>query len=388
MAASVSRKEARAMEGPRGLRDGELEPLRQLTSVVFRPTMVDQYPHLFCEENFANLRVMWDGDRCVAHVGMATRRATLFGCAVQVGCIGAVGTLPEYRGQGLASRCFDDAVDKAYRDGTDYLLVSGDRDLYRRRGCLPVGNDEVFSLPADAAMPPVLAAAEQRLPVTINPLTDADLPLVMDCYRREPVRFSRTPEDYRRALRCGVVMNRPAEFLIVREEGAFRGYLIVGQRGENVRAVEFAGDRRAILAALPAVYRRYVAHNLGWQVSHHDALFRDLCAAAGLPGTSVGVPGTVKLVNFPQLMERMRAYWEEVLGTRAATCLAFAQHGDEYVIRFGTDELVLNRDDATRLLFGTIDGAQAQRLPGCGELTEALGKILPLPCLWYGMNYV
>jgi hypothetical protein len=359
-----------------------------MTSVVFRPTIVDQYPHLFCEENFENLRVLFDGDRCVCHVGMTTRRASLFGCTVQVGCIGAVGTLPEYRGQGLASRCFDDSVNKAYRDGTDYLLVSGDRDLYRRRGCLPVGNDVVFSLSADAAVPPALADAEQRLPVTVEPLMDADLPLVMDCYRREPVRFFRTPEDYHRALRCGVVMNRPAEFLVVREGGAFRGYLIVGQRGENVRAVEFAGDRRAILVALPAVYRRYGAHSLGWQVSGHDALFRDLCAAAGLSGTPVGVPGTVKLVNFPQLMGRMRAYWHERLGAQDVARLSFGQQEDAYSFRLGADELVLGRDDATRLLFGTTDGGEAQLIAGRGALTETLAAILPLPCLWYGMNYV
>jgi hypothetical protein len=183
-------------------------------------------------------------------------------------------------------------------------------------------------------------------------------------------------------------MNRPAEFLVVREDGAFRGYLIVGQRGENVRAVEFGGDRHALLAALPTVYRRCGERSLGWQVSAHDTLFRNLCTAAGLPGTPVGVPGTVKLINFPQLMERMRSYWEERLGTHDAARLSFYQRGDEYGFRFGADELTLGRDDATRLLFGTTEGGETQLIEGPGALSEVLAMILPLPCLWYGMNYV
>ena len=58
------------MEGPRGLRPGELPSLRGLTDVVFRPNMPEQYPHLFNEENFENLRVVLDDGRCVAHVGI------------------------------------------------------------------------------------------------------------------------------------------------------------------------------------------------------------------------------------------------------------------------------------------------------------------------------
>jgi predicted N-acetyltransferase YhbS len=306
------------MQGPRGLRPEELPSLRELTGTVFRPRLVDEYPQLFHEENFENLRVCLDGDgRCVSHVGMTTQPASLFGCTIQVGCIGAVGTLPDYRGQGLASRCFDDAVEKARHDGTDILLVSGDRSLYRRRGCLPVGRDTVFTLTREAA-----AAEPSPLSVTVEPWTDDDLPRAMDAYRREPVRFRRAPEDYRRALDCGVVMNRPTEFLAVRENGAFRGYLLVGRRdgeGTPLRVAEFAGDRRALLAALPEALRRVPdAPEIGWQVSGHDVLFRDLCAAAaGLTGSPASAPGTVKLVNFPQLLERMRPLWDELLGAAA-----------------------------------------------------------------------
>lgn len=373
------------MEGPRGLRPEELSSLRELTGVVFRPTLVDEYPQLFHEGNFDNLRVCVDGGRCVSHVGMTTRRATFFGCPVQVGCIGAVATHPDYRGQGLASRCFDDAAKKAFEDGTDLLLVSGNRALYRRAGCLRAPCGETFTQSAEDA--PALPGA----PVTVETMTDADLPLVRECYRNEPVRFLRSIEDYGRSFACGVVMNRPSEFLVVRgENGDFRGYLIVGQRDGEARAriAEFAGDRHALLAALPAVMRHYNLGTLGWQVSGHDVLFRALCADAGLTGNAAEFPGTIKVINFPQLMKRLRPRWEELLGTDRAARLSFRQQNDAFAVRFGDDELATDRDTMTRLLLGTLDAEQQPKIEARAKLVHVLATILPLPCLWYGLNYV
>src|SRR5438045_4062433 len=98
------------IEGPRGARPDELPSLRELTDQVFRPGMIDQYPQLFNADNAECLRVCVDDGKCVSHVGMSERNAVLFGCPIKVCCIGGVGTLPEYRGKGLASACFDDAV--------------------------------------------------------------------------------------------------------------------------------------------------------------------------------------------------------------------------------------------------------------------------------------
>lgn len=385
------------MDGPRALRAGELPALRELTSVVFRPSLVDEYPQLFHADNFANLRVCFDDGRCVSHVGMTQQNAALFGCPVRVGCIGGVATHPDYRGQGLASHCFDDAVNKARGDGVDFMLVSGDRTLYRRRGCLRAGQSEAFTLTAEAAAA-AIATAPKVPPVTIEPLAASDLPLIMDCYRREPVRFLRTPDDYQRALDCGVVMDRRSDFLVVRENGDFRGYLIVGQPGEDGRAsvAEFAGERRALLAALFALaQQRGSVRELGWQVAEHDDLFRSLCAGAGLSGRPAALPGTVKMIHFSQLMERLRPRWQELLGVRRAARLLFEQHDDEYVIRLGDgDALVADRDTMTRLVFGAPPpdaGAQAQPGVAAGtptELQRVLATILPLPGLWYGLNYV
>jgi hypothetical protein len=80
--------------------------------------------------------------------------------------------------------------------------------------------------------------------------------------------------------------------------------------------------------------------------------------------------------------------WEELLGTQRTARLSFWQRDEQYGIRFGADELVLGRDDMTRLLLGTTEGEETSLMQGRGELTEVLETILPLPGLWYGLNYV
>lgn len=374
------------MEGPRGARQQDIPSLRALTDRVMRVGLMDQYVQLFHEENYDNLRICVDDGICVSHVGMTEGGAVLHGCPIQVACIGGVCTLPEYRKQGLASACFDDAFRKAHRDGVDLMIVSGDRNLYRMRGCVHVGGDlhvdlTLDSLPADLE--------ERAAHVTVEVMTEEEEPLVWNCYRAEPVRFVRSPEDYYRALQSVRVMDRPSDFLVVREGGAFRGYLIAPQPGveEKPQVAEFAGDRHAILAALPHVLRRCGRNRLGFTALSHDLLMHSLCKQAGLQGTQRTTPGTVTLVNFPQFMERMRPYLMETLGRQTASRLRFRQDGERYLFAFEKEEFVTDHAGAARLLFG------ARPNDGFTQLSLAVeglhwGRLLPLPTLWYGINYV
>jgi hypothetical protein len=107
-------------------------------------------------------------------------------------------------------------------------------------------------------------------------------------------------------------MCRTADFWAVRtaKDGAqsdLRAYLIVERpRGGNgneqqraARVVEFAGDRHALLAALPRLFAVYEPlAEVRWQVQRHDILFRSLCESAGLVGTPSVGPGTIKLLHF------------------------------------------------------------------------------------------
>ena len=99
------------MEGPKPLDASERDSLAELVDAIFangqEGAMFRAFSEYFSEKNDGNHFVFVDEGRVISHVGMDVRWATITGCAVRVGCIGAVGTNEAYRGQGLATRLLE-----------------------------------------------------------------------------------------------------------------------------------------------------------------------------------------------------------------------------------------------------------------------------------------
>ncbi|MBI2950924.1 GNAT family N-acetyltransferase [bacterium] len=233
----------------------EFESLDALLSAVFRPGLVEQYPHLYSPENTGNMRVVVQDGKVVSHIGTIRRYASLLGCTVRVASLGGVSTYPECRGKGYATALFEDWMRVCREDGVDFMLVSGYRKMYHRHGCRYVGKDFNF----DVARADAGRLDDAGVEVREAGLEDAEA--IAEVYRREPVRWLRPPADYRNAL-TSYVMNRPAQFLTLYEQGALRGYVIVQMlreqdRERKVQLLEFAGDRRSVAGALGEVVRRY-----------------------------------------------------------------------------------------------------------------------------------
>lgn len=76
-----------------------------------------------------------DGGRIASTVRLFQRHVWLLGTEVPMGGIGEVSTKPEYRGQGLAGRLLEMALEKMRRDGTAVsVLLSMYHDFYGRYG--------------------------------------------------------------------------------------------------------------------------------------------------------------------------------------------------------------------------------------------------------------
>jgi len=368
--------------------------------------MFREYPQLFNEHNRENLRVVGEDGKIVCHVGMTQRAASLLGCRIDVASIGAVATLDEYRGKGHASAAFQDACDKAARDGIDLMLISGGRGLYLRAGCRTVGLDHDFTLDTAAA-----ARLESVRPpggggFTFTPLTAAHIPELRNLYAAEPVRYIRRAEDWQMALECGVVMNTAADFWGVRLGDVLVAYVVVHQpakarrrEGEPTvtRVVEFAGQRAAILAALPELRRRYGTEHVRIHAQGSDPVFaRVLHHATRSEGTDSGFSGTLRVINFPQLMDRCRPLLAERMGWAAARDMTFetdsppgsAEGG--FTIRRGTHTVrVGDLGSLAGLLFGARKLGEGDTIPtGDVTLLRDLQAALPLPSLWYGISYV
>ncbi|HXI17588.1 MAG TPA: GNAT family N-acetyltransferase [Chloroflexota bacterium] len=395
-------------DGPRALRPDEWDQLNALVSTVFRPSMFQDYPQLFNEPNRENLRVVADDGKVVCHVGMTERAASLLGCRIDVCCIGAVSTLDDYRGKGYASQAFQDACEKAAGDRVDVMLISGGRGLYTRVGCRQVGQDLDFSLDVAAAGRLASARPPGGGGFSVRRASVGDIPALSRLYAAEGVRFIRQREDWEMALGCGVVMNTPSDFWGVWLGDVLVAYLVIHQpdqaRGRKlgepvvVRVVEFAGQRAPVQAALPELLRQYGAARINVHVQGSDPVLGQVLSKASVtPGTPSGSSGTIRILNFVQLMERCRPLLIERIGLERANGLTFHADGAPgaaaggFAIRRGRAEVqVRDLSSLARFLFGSHQPVTDRDVEpdGDADLLADLRGALPLPSLWYGLSYV
>jgi predicted N-acetyltransferase YhbS len=265
-----------AVDGPRACLEDELPTLLRAANRVFRPSGGDMgrdYPLLFSPANLAaaNLRVIREGDDIIAHAGLCLRTAAVArgGGAgrgdVRVGAVGAVFTRADRRGRGLARAVVADVLARARTGGVDLALISGDGPLYHRLGFSAAPPVACWSCPAPPAPGP-----QVDVEVEVVPCDQAagDVEVLARLNDAEPVHFVRTAADWLALLGAETLFAWPARVWMVRSQGRPVGYLAVAQRARR-RVLEFAGDRRAILAAASRVSEELVVPWHDSETTHH-----------------------------------------------------------------------------------------------------------------------
>lgn len=388
-------------DGPRALGSDEWPLLDHLVSTVFRPQMFHDYPQLFNASNRTNLRVIREGDQLVTHVGFTVRPVVLLGAVINVACIGAVATAPEARGRGFGSICVQDAFDHASASAVDLMMISGGRGLYTRVGCREVGTGCRFTLEAGHTES---RAAVTGQGLTLVPLTAQDIPVLGAIHEREAVRFVRPRDDWERAFDCGIVMNTPSDIWGVSDGSGVVAYVVVhrpdhvrNRKVEDalfVRVVEHAGPRNVVAHALSALIDQYGAGRAEVHVGGHDAELVRALRHAGLHGVPEPSSGTIRVIDFPGLMGKVRPLIGGRIGHDLASRLVF--EADERAgsarggFSIGDGNRTIRLNDHASLgpwLFGT-PGDTHSGPDGDASLAADLASALPLPAPWYGVNYV
>jgi hypothetical protein len=138
----------------------------------------------------------------------------------------------------------------------------------------------------------------------------------------------------------------------------------------------------------------YAASGLTLHVQGTDHVMQAHLRAADVAPSPAGSSGTLRVINFPQLMERCRPLLEERLGHAFAATLRFeadappGSAGSGFTIRGGDESVrIVNLATLAEFLFGS---PKREPVPteGSAALAARLGEALPLPSLWYGINYV
>jgi len=127
----------------------------------------------------AQIKVIVEDDEIVSAVRVANRPVRIGGIRVEMGGIGGVSTLPEYRSRGYSTRLLQAQITYMQQQGYDIsMLFSGLIGFYRRVGwdCFPLHSCCV-------PVPKTLRAPAPRSPYTVRQYEQAtDLPQVTRCY--------------------------------------------------------------------------------------------------------------------------------------------------------------------------------------------------------------
>ena len=298
-------------DGPRSAKVEELGEIISLANEIFRPDGGDlgvDHACLLNPENAENIGIIRHAKRPVSALAMLLRDVAVRDCHLKAALLGVVCTHPDYRGKGLAGRLCDWAWNRARECGADYTLVSGDRPLYRRRGCRPVGQRFDYRIPAAGTCPDGLTCRE---------LSQDDIDAVSDLYEARPVRYLRPRSDYEIFFRHGWASNIPATMFGLERAGKLTAYLLIS-RGEQTEArpvLEYAGSNEDVLTGLPVALTRLKAKAGALQVPWFETRMLKLMEDRGLSGTVNPLGGTVSILNLPPLIARTKSYWVQKAGS-------------------------------------------------------------------------
>lgn len=380
-------------EGPKVARADQIEAIVSLANTVFRPKSGDmgsEYPLIFSSRTLERMLLFTQDGKPVSLVGVCVDDVSMLGCLLKVACIGAVCTLESARGRGLAGRLMDEAAQRARSLGASVMLISGGRSLYRRRGAASAGIFRRYTVRVE------------RLPaesdVTITEVSPADCAGALRFFETEPIRFSRTRQDYAAQVSCKWGLDRPGRTYLISRGGRASAVVSVSnlpgprcRTGEPLRVCELAGSRRDVPAALRLIAEAVEVETLIIDGYCLDDSLLQACEAVGADVKNVRHFGITKLLDATRLWNSFAPLLSARIGAENLSRIEISAEADELKIhkltfQMGDQQLVLDGyQELTAALFGSLEcDPLADR---SGELAEMLRQALPLPLPLYGLNY-
>ncbi len=371
------------VDGPRGIKPDELDEVCDLVGRVFNWQMRENFPTLFCEENVDNIRIIKVDGKIVSHIGIVVRDMIINGCRISVGNVGAVCTDENYRKRGYAWTILEDAIKKLRSDGVDMLLVSGSRNLYIQHGCTHVGKVFIYSLSSETFIP--------KMKVQLKKFDVKDLPKWAKLHRNEPVRFHRPYNDFLDLTTKGMVHRKDRSLFSIYNNSDIVAYAVVIKGKNSISLDEYAGSRRAIISAVPIWLEQYNFQKCNIPVPLHDFESANMFDFLGIKPVSIRASGgTISIINFSQLCEKLKPLFEEKVGASVVQNLSFYERDGTYVFKLDDEQVIYNDiHDVAKLIFDdppTVD--KPSEIKAYGKLSDVLKDIFPISRPEYGLSYI
>lgn len=352
----------------------DIEEISILADQVFRSHrpghMAKEFPHLYHADNASHWFIAREQGALVAIVGAMVWPVVLTGAMTRAACVGSVATLPEARGQGLASQLLAFAQDALRQESVRLITISGDQNLYRRFGARPAGHIDWLSLPPD------LASSQHHRTYPIDP--DRDAVVVARLYQSRPTRFIRNLDQLKVLLRSqpmtGVEQGEKIAWLVSDDTGPVCYFILNHRpffgRGPS-RLSEWGGDPQALLAGLAQVTPRSTT-SIEIPLAADDWALR---GALGDATTTRSGPTAwlQKIIEGPGFLDDLASVWSE---RSEKTPRLVPKTGKRFQLSFGSYQWTVDLATLTEWIFGINTPYELQSL-------------WPISALWpEGLNYV
>jgi len=399
-------------EGPRPIRKHERVDGYKLFEICFGHPISsneDEFDHPSAQDKGWQVMLPASGSfkgKPVSQISTDLHQIKFNDCHLRIGSIGGVSTHPDFRGLGLAGKILSSCASQLKEQGSQLMLVSGMRGLYTRTGNVPAMRFYHFRLNDSSVRSAYLPQ------VTLRPLNAADMPACARIYQSEAVSYVRKLNEYPASF-------SPGRAWIVEIDAVPVAYLLLYVPWEHrngpeqgVREVlEYAGSRLALTAALSQILAGTTIQpqlpqlnelrlSVPWQDLDLIQLLQPL-AASSSQETLLG--HTMRLINFPAVLDNLEPYIAARLPQETAGKLHFEQSGpllvdpdlgersgDFCAIQWEKHRLELSTGDMTRLVFGDWDFSKTPQnlsLPTGSPLIEIVKALFPLPSFQPGLNF-
>lgn len=360
------------MEGPRAAKISELPLVEKLSNTVFRSaedmrgqSMFNEFPELFSAENIENIRVIVEDGIPVSNINYIIRPVSIHGCTISVASLGAVATLPEYRGRGYATALLNDCISRMILQGVHVLLISGDRSIYRRIGSVPAGERYVFSVDSSCNFGSSLYGFEHysyfsTREIDMEKCSNEDFTKIAMLYMKENVRFVRKYDEFKELLLSRKHIPRLKDkkrVIAIEGKDEFAAYMCISlNENKNATIYDCAGSRELVLKSCMRLVKDNVFQTVKGNLMTYHTQAIELCKASNISLNKVRLPGTVKIIDFAGLMNSLRQYFYEVCSNDLVDRIEFIDDENGSGFRLGKRKCIIrSKEKLNDLIFGGAD---------------------------------
>jgi len=326
------------IEGPRACESYEVAPTLGLLASVNTPEIGMWFPHVYCEANRENMRIIKVNGRVAASASICVYDTQTPRGELKLAEVSAVSCHPDFRRRGFGNQVVESCMERMRQIGCQLGVLPSDiNDWYRKLGWENAGRRYSFQI--DRANVQLLPVAEN---CQIQQEACPDVAQMLELYHHHNIGARRQLEVFE------VLLSRPdTDVYTASRGGKLISYIVV--REEYI--AEFAGEPVAALALVRAAFG--MRDDLSKPTSTTEGLGRMKLEA---PYLSEGLPRLLLDLGLPYSLNYLRMMWVphlpgllEALGLEDIT----AEETDDTVRLFRGDETVeLTRRELVKLIFG------------------------------------